>query len=124
MFTVTVSIGRNLGTGIWAGAPLDGSRWVEFRREVSEVVRFLSHEDMDGGGCFVDSALCDNSPDELGFIEESATWVAAVASESIPALKQALSEIGALYFQRCIALTIGETVFVESRRPAFEEVSA
>ena len=99
MSTVTVSIGRRIGTG----DNLPTLEWRRFRAEVEGAVRdaaSIVYFAGLGGGVFE------------GVFEESATWVADVDPAAVPALDARLARYAAHYGQESIARTVGETALV------------
>ena len=93
--TVTVSIGRNIGS-----VPMPGPEWRRFRRTVSEALA--------GGPVFVRDARTVGQWE--GVSEESRTWVASVDTDAVDVLLQSMRCLARAYCQDAIAVTVGHTV--------------
>lgn len=98
--TVTVSIGRNIGT-----EPMSASDWANFQlatRGWLVVTRST---------IYVDGAPSVGQWE--GIAEESCTWVAELSDADVflPILRTGLGMTAANYGQEAIALTVGKTEF-------------
>jgi len=97
--TITVSIGRNVGS-----EPMSERRWAMFRNTIRNTI-------LDNlGAIFVDGAYSRGEWD--GITETSATWVADVEEFTVPYLEREFARIAREYLQDAIALTVGKTVLV------------
>lgn len=98
MSTITVSIGRNVGT-----EPLSDPTWRTFRTTVGNVVATWCET------IYVSDAGCVGHWD--GVDEESRTWVGEWAGYGEPNLLiDRLAEVARVYGQDAIAVTTGTTV--------------
>lgn len=98
MSTITVSIGRNVGS-----VPLPVSAWDAFRWDVDHEIRAYC------GTVYVSDAVCVGEWD--GITEESRTWVAAWDLPYAPGpLVNRLAILAGRYGQDAIAVTTGTTV--------------
>lgn len=102
MATVTVTIGRNVGT-----VPMDRDRWRLFRQSIRDTLVSVASD------IYVDSAQAWGEWD--GTMEECATWVASVPSDSLWVLRDALPYLASTFSQEAIALTVGTTELVEGK---------
>ena len=99
MATVTVSIGRNVGS-----EPMAQGLWDNFVSVVRDSVR------RDANAVYVDAAASVGEWD--GIAEESRTWVADIDEWDLGALRNALTEWARTFRQDAIALTVGTTELV------------
>lgn len=102
---VTVTIGRNVGESMDA-RPMSTGTWEAFREEVEEAVaRNVGHPYFTGTGI---------GRSEQWGQEDAFTVIAAEPfySDVREALLKDLAEVGRLYGQEAVAVTIGETIFV------------
>ena len=101
--TATVSIGRRAHA---AQAPLDAIDWASFR----DVVAVLLTETVDGV-LHVDDA--SSTGEWEGVPEDSATFVAEVPAHSVGTVRAGLRLLARTYGQKAIALTFGQTEFIQ-----------
>lgn len=109
--TATIGIGRAIGRPAAATlgdalGNLTPSAWTDFQSAVLATLASV--------GAHVHSHTVGAGIDEVGAREDCATFVASVPSASVPELAGWLAHLARIYGQRSIALTIGETTFVEA----------
>jgi hypothetical protein len=97
--TVTVSIGRNIGT-----VPLASAGWSQFRDAIAGIL--TDH------GATIHVRGASSVGEWQGIEEDSSTFVADLDREVIDRLLQDIGTIGARYGQEAVAVTIGRTVLV------------
>lgn len=97
--TVTISIGRNVGS-----KPMAAPKWGDFRHAVAR--------DLRGASADVHVADAKSSGEWNGIAEESRTWVAVVDSSALKAVRSNLADAARRFDQDAIALTTGQTELV------------
>ena len=96
---VTISIGRNIGA-----EPMPDRRWLMFREAVWEA--------LDTADATVHVGDAKSIGEWEGIAEDSATFVAEVPPDNVPALLQDIRELCGPYGQDAIAVTVGRTFLV------------
>lgn len=99
MATVTVSIGRNVGS-----EPMPDYEWSQF----VELVRLAVKRD--ASAVYVDAAASRGEWE--GIAEDSRTWVADIDEWDLGALRNSLRQYAVTFGQDAIALTVGTTELV------------
>lgn len=102
MATVTVSIGRNVGS-----QPMSDNDWTNFISVVGASIK------RDANAVFVDAAASRGEWD--GIAEDSRTWVADIDEWDLGALRGSLAEWARTFMQDAIAFTVGATELVNPR---------
>lgn len=102
--TVVVSIGTGIGRGPRKGTQQSPVKFAAFEAAVRDLLE--RH-----GVIYVDGARSFGT-DEQGGFEGGSTFVAGIREEGTISLKESLAWIAERYEQRCIAVTVGTTVFV------------
>lgn len=105
MSTTVVSIGRNL-SGTYT--PLDSTSWQTFAAEVTALLRRLGEVFFTGFGTGFDPTTTDT--------EDSFTVVGSVPPTVHHELRHELAFLADRYKQSSIAVTFGDTEFVEADR--------
>lgn len=99
--TVTVSIGRNVGT-----VPLSEARWNDFTAAIHNLIDVYCRT------VYVDCAESTGSWD--GILEDSRTWVAEVADwitpEVLPTVVERFGTVARAFGQDAVAVTVGTTI--------------
>lgn len=102
--TLVVSIGRNRD-----GVPMERAEWHAFGWDVEDILSAVA------GGEIVFSTRDGRGMDPTtGYVEHSATWVVADGRVT-PLLRRALATVARRYGQDSIAVTTGETEFIEGK---------
>lgn len=101
--TVTISIGRNIGS-----VPMDTATWRAFVKDVNSA--------LDWAKSVVHVRGAKSIGEWNGVAEESRTWVADILSAKLPLVAWRMSDLCELYGQDAIALTWGKTNLVTARR--------
>lgn len=109
--TVTISAGRNVGA-----APMSAKAWQSFRDDIALAI-YDAH-----GEIFVRDARSRGEWE--GIEEDSATYVAGVPRDYLPHIRDSLAYLARIYRQDAIALTVGETEFVQAIPARYTEESA
>ena len=97
--TITISIGRNIGS-----EPMIGWEWDAFRDGIRSALADL------GATVYVDAAASVGEWD--GIAEQSATWVAEIDADHVQYVPTYLTALCAQFNQDAIALTAGTTTLV------------